>query len=495
VTPASRILPQNERPLDPSGDYVLYWMVAGRRTRYHFGLQRACELAAELRRPLVVLEALRAGYPFASDRFHAFVVQGMHANARDFASSSANYYPYVEPSPGAGSGLLEALAGRAAVVVTDWYPAFFLPRMIGSAATRCRVRVEAVDSNTLIPVSEHGRPFPTARGYRAFMQRTLKAHLARFPLEAALQHVDGPRATIPASIAKRWPALDLSVTPERLVTGLPIDHSVGVVQQTGGSHAAGRRLRVFLDGRLRKYGDDHNHPDADGTSRLSPYLHFGHLSVHELFAAVMTAERWTTRKLGKTRAGAREGWWGVSAGAEAFLDQITVWRELAFNGCHWTPGYGTYAALPAWARATLDNHRSDRRPHLYTLAQMDAAATNDDVWNAAQQELRQDGWFHGYLRMLWGKKMLEWCRDPAEVIDRMTALMNRYSLDGRDPVSALNYGWVLGQHDRPWPERPIFGTVRYMTSASTKRKLRMKNYLARYAAAAPAQGSIFDVTS
>lgn len=480
VTPASRIRPQNDRLLNPAGDYVVYWMIAARRTRYNFGLQRAVELAIELRRPLIVLEALRAGYPFASDRFHAFVIQGMRDNASDCASSQAAYYPYLEPSPGAGSGLLEMLARRSAVVVTDWFPSAFLPRMVAAAAARCAVRTEAVDGSTLIPVMDHGRGFPTARGYRAFMQRSLKLHLAAFPSEAPLGDLTGPRATVPAAILERWPAADLSAPLNRILPALPVDHSVPVVEQAGGSHAAAARMRAFLDGRLRRYGDDHNHPDAEGTSRLSPYLHFGHLSVHELFAGVMTAERWTTRKLGTTRAGAREGWWGVSASAEAFLDQITVWRELAFNGCGWTPGYGSYGALPSWARATLEAHRSDSRPRIYTLEDLDVAGTDDEVWNAAHRELRQDGWFHGYLRMLWGKKMLEWTRDPAEVLDRMAGLMNRYSLDGRDPVSTLNYGWVLGQHDRPWPARPIFGTVRSMTSASTKRKLRMKAYLARY---------------
>lgn len=480
MTPAARILSQNDAPLDPSGQYVLYWMVAARRSRYNFGLQRAVELATELRRPLVVLEALRAGYPFASDRFHAFVIHGMRDNARDFAKSRARYFPYIEPSPGAGSGLLEALSRSSAAVVTDYSPAFFLPRMVAAAARRCAVRMEAVDGSTLIPVSAHGRGFPTARGYRAFMQRSLKEHLPQFPLEAPLDRFDGPAVRIPASILERWPAADLARPLEKILASLPIDHSVGAVEQTGGSAAAAKRLRTFIERGLGRYADDHNHPDADGTSRLSPYLHFGHLAVHELFAGVMTAERWTSRKLGRTRAGAREGWWGVSADAEAFLDQITVWRELAFNGCHWTPGYGSYAALPAWARTTLEAHRRDRRPHLYSLEDLDAARTSDEVWNAAQRELKQDGWFHGYLRMLWGKKMLEWTREPAEVLDRMAHLMNRYSLDGRDPVSTLNYGWVLGQHDRPWPERPIFGTVRYMTSASTKRKLRMRNYLARH---------------
>ena len=494
TTPLARIRPQNDRPLNPQGDYVLYWMIAARRTRYNFGLQRAAELAAQLRKPLVILEALRAGYPFASDRFHAFVIGGMTDNARDASKTAALYYPYLEPEPGAGSGLLEALATTSAAVVTDWFPAFFLPRMVASASARCPVQMEAVDSNTLIPAEDHGRAFPTARGYRAFMQRNLRLHLGAFPEQNPLALAPQLRATVPSTIRTRWPAADLATPLAKLLANLPIDHAVAPVSIAGGSRQAVLTMQRFIETKLRPYGDDHNHPDADGTSHLSPYLHFGHLSVHELFAGVMTAERWTTRKLGQTRAGAREGWWGVSPGAEAFLDQITVWRELAFNGCQWTPNYGSYPALPAWARATLDAHRRDRRPHLYSLDELDAANTADEVWNAAQRELRTEGWFHGYLRMLWGKKILEWCREPADALDRMETLMNRYSLDGRDPVSSLNYGWVLGLYDRPWPERPVFGTVLYMTSASAKRKLRMKTYLERYgdAKAAGAQPSMFD---
>ena len=495
LTPPARIVRQNDRQVNPEGVYVLYWMIAARRTRHNFGLQRAAELSEELGKPLVILEALRAGYAFASDRFHAFVIAGMAANARGAASSQAVYYPYVEPQPGAGTGLLEALASHAAAIVTDWFPAFFLPRMVASAAARCAVQMEAVDSNTLIPAEAHGRAFPTARGYRAFMQRHLRSHLTAFPEENPLALAPRLRATIPSAITERWPAADLSVPMPQILAGLPIDHSVAPTSLAGGSDQARQVMRGFIEKKLRPYGDDHNHPDAEGTSRLSPYLHFGHLSIHELFAAVMTAERWTTRKLQGGRAGAREGWWGVSPGAEAFLDQITVWRELAFNGCRWTANYGAYETLPAWARATLESHRRDPRPRLYSLEDLDGANTADEVWNAAQRELRTEGWFHGYLRMLWGKKILEWCREPADALDRMAALMNRYSLDGRDPVSDLNYGWVLGLYDRPWPERPIFGTVRYMTSASAKRKLRMKAYLARYgdANAAEAQPSMLDV--
>ena len=245
----------------------------------------------------------------------------------------------------------------------------------------------------------------------------------------------------------------------------------------GGPVAAESRLSHFIGSGLAAYGEAHNHPDADATSRLSPYLHFGHISPHQVFSAVMTAERWTTRKLQKTRAGAREGWWGVSPSAEQFLDQLTVWRELALNGCAWVPDYHSYDALPR-GRA----QHSTRISMIHALTSIHSRSwtppsTHDEVWNAAQRQLRREGWFHGYLRMLWGKKILEWCRHPAEALERMETLMNRYSLDGRDPVSYLSYGWVLGRADRPWPEHEIFGTVRYMTSASAKRKLRMKNYL------------------
>ncbi len=174
----------------------------------------------------------------------------------------------------------------------------------------------------------------------------------------------------------------------------------------------------------------------------------------------MTAERWTTRKLSKRAQGARDGWWGTSASAEVFLDQLVVWRELAYNGAHYRDGYGSYETLPAWPRLTLERHQADRRPHVYSVEALDKAATHDAIWNAAMRQLKRDGWFHGYMRMLWGKKILEWSETPRTALAIMSQLMNRYSLDGRDPVSDASYAWVLGLYDRPWPERPIFGVVR-----------------------------------
>jgi deoxyribodipyrimidine photo-lyase len=476
-TPAARIRVRNDAPVSVEGSFVLYWMTAARRVRWNFGLQHAADLARDLRTPLVVLEALRCDYPWASDRLHRFVLDGMADNAAGLGGG-ARYYPYIEPAPGAGRGLIRELSKTACAIVTDDSPAFFLPHMVEAAARQSSVRLESVDSNGLLPLSVHGRAFPTARGYRAFMQRELRHHLADVPEENPL-HGLSPAGSdpVPAAVRARWPETD----PARLsLASLPIDHAVAPAPATGGSGAAHRALRRFVADRLARYAADHNHPDADATSRLSPYLHFGHLSAHEVFAAVMTAERWTTRRLNRSGGGARDGWWGVSASAEAFLDQLVVWRELSFNGCVWTQARG-WDAVPSWARATLEAHLGDPRPHRYPIEALDAAATHDPVWNAAQRQLAREGWFHGYMRMVWGKKILEWSAHPADALAGMAHLMNRYSLDGRDPISEASFGWVLGRYDRPWFERPIFGTVRYMTSESAARKLKMRQWLARYA--------------
>jgi deoxyribodipyrimidine photo-lyase len=482
--PSDRVRSLNDHPVLPDCDFVLYWMTMARRSRWNFGLQRAVDRSRELRKPLVVLEALRCDYPWASDRLHQFVLAGMQDNAREFARSRALYYPYVEPSRGHGRGLLGALAARACVVVADWYPAYFLPRMLAAAAAQVAVALEAVDSNGLIPLAAQERPYPVARSYRSFVQRTLQDHLGHVPEESPLAGLKGlPKLdAIPEAIASRWPAAgaDMLAGGVSRLAELPIDHEVGIVKMRGGMQAASRRLEGFLANQLDRYLADHNHPDDDGTSRLSPYLHFGHLSAHEVFSSVMTHERWTTRKLGPRSGGKREGWWGVSANAENFLDQVVVWRELAFNTCEYVADYKGYASLPEWARRTLQQHAADRRPHQYTFAQLDEAQTGDAVWNASQRQLRTEGWFHSYLRMLWGKKIFEWSPDAETALASMERLMDRYSLDGRDANSYAGFAWVLGRYDRPWPERPVFGTIRYMTSASAQRKLRMKRFLATY---------------
>jgi deoxyribodipyrimidine photo-lyase len=455
-------------------------MTASRRLSSNFALQHAVEHARAWKKPLVILEALRCDYRWASDRLHGFVIQGMSDHSRALEGSTVRYFPYVEPTRGAGQGLLARLAADACLVVTDDFPSFFLPRMVAAAGRRIDARLEAVDSNGVLPMRGTDKVFLTAHSFRSYMQGTLRDHLLQWP--TALTFDDLPRCpALSDDVALRWPATPASVleSPEAFLNTLPIDHSVPAAEIRGGSTAARATLRRFVDQRLARYVDDHSHPDAEGTSGLSPYLHFGHLSTHEVFDAVMTSERWTSRRLGSGKKGRREGWWGASSNAEAFLDQLITWRELGFNMCALRPDdYDKYSALPAWSRATLARHATDSRTYAYSRDEFTEGSTHDPVWNAAQRELSASGTCHNYMRMVWGKKILEWTRSPEEALETMVEVMNRHAIDGRNPNSYSGYCWTLGRYDRPWgPERPVFGSVRYMSSENTVRKLRMKRYL------------------
>ncbi len=483
--PETRIVTCNDAPVREVGDYVVYWMTAFRRVEWNFSLQRAIEWARELKKPLLVLEALRCDYPWASDRLQRFIIDGMADNARRLQKSSLSYYAYVERRRGAGRGLLSALAERACVVVTDDYPAFFLPRMLAAAARQLSVRLEKVDGNGLVPLSAADRVYETAYAFRRYLQRTLPGQLTKLPKPRPVSRLQLPRlGPLPAEIADRWPnsAPDLLENARPALADLPIDHTVSETESEGGTTAAQKTLDRFLDTRLAAYAEDRNHPDESVTSDLSPYLHFGHISSHQVFAQLVEREDWDVDRLAPESTGKRSGWWGLSESGEAFLDQLITWRELGLNKCAGQDDYDRYESLPDWARATLAEHAADRRPYVYTLAELEEASTHDPIWNAAQTQLVREGRLHNYLRMLWGKKILEWSPTPQVSAETMIALNDKYALDGRDPNSYSGIFWCLGRYDRPWgPERPIFGKIRYMSSENTARKLRISEYLARYA--------------
>ena len=481
--PQLRIRPVNDREVREDGDFVLYWMIAARRRLANFSLQRAVEVARDLGKPLLVLEPLRSDYRWASDRLHAFVVQGMADNLVEFTDAGVTYYAYVEPEPDAGKGMLEALTEKACAVVTDDFPCFFLPRMVTAAAARCPVRLEAVDGNGMLPMRAAEKVYSRAFDFRRFLQKALPPHLSDFPEGDPLRDYDLGPAKLPAGFEERWPAADeglLSGDVEELA-GLPIDHEVGPGVLHGGPRAAGKALRVFLGDRLDRYGAERSHPDSDSPSGLSPYLHFGHLSAHQVFAGLAQREEWTRERIVDTRKGQR-GWYGMGEAAEAFLDELVTWRELGFNFTSQRDDYDDYESLPEWARKSLEKHAPDERSHTYSLDEFAQSQTHDRVWNAAQRQLRETGVMQNYLRMLWGKKVLEWSRTPQEAMAILIELNNRYALDGRNPNSYSGISWVLGRYDRPWaPERDVYGVIRYMSSDNTVRKLKMKGYLAEWA--------------
>jgi deoxyribodipyrimidine photo-lyase len=479
----ARILRINDGRVSESGLFVLYWMVAARRTSSNFALDRASEWARKLDKPVLVFEPLRAGYRWASDRLHRFVIDGMADSARACDKAGVGYYPYVEAVAGDGRGLLAELGQSACVVVTDDYPAFFLPRMVRAAGEQLNVLLEAVDSNGLLPIRQAERAYPTAHQFRRYLHAALPERLSDTPVADPLGAARGPAAEVPESVLERWPAAELAVLRrDGGLVDLPIDHHVGPVSGVAGGTEAGRAaLDRFLEERLDSYAEGRNAPGADATSGLSPYLHFGHLSAHEVVAAVLDREGWSPSQVDESARGKRAGWWGVSESAEGFLDELVTWRELGFNNCALDAQCDQFDGLPDWARKTLAEHERDPRPHLYDLDTFEGAETHDELWNAAQRQLVTEGRIHGYLRMLWGKKILEWSESPRAAFDTMVELNNKYALDGRDPNSYSGISWVLGRYDRPWgPERPVFGKVRYMTSDNTARKFNVKPYLERY---------------
>ena len=483
--PQERLRVLVDRPPRPDGEFVLYWMIAQRRLSWNFALDRAIAWAEALGKPLIVLEALRCDYPWASDRIHRFVLEGMAENARRAAGKRLLYFPYVEPAVGAGKGLLRALSRRAALIVTDDFPCFFLPRMVDAAARQVECRFEAVDGNGLLPLAATDAASPTAYAFRRILQKNLPQYLDSMPTASPVDILELP--TIEKLLVKgdggpfAAASGDLLSVSAPALARLPIDHSVAAASLRGGSAAAETQLSTFLYRKLLLYAENRNQPDEDGASGLSPYLHFGHISVHQILNDLAAVERWSPEDVGAGASGARAGWWRMSPPAEAFLDQAVTWREVGYHFCHHRPDYDRFSSLPAWALATLAKHASDLRSPRYELEDLAAARTYDPLWNAAQRQLVASGQMHNYLRMLWGKKVLEWTATPAEAVATLIELNNRYALDGRNPNSYSGIFWCFGRFDRPWgPERPIFGTVRYMSSANTARKLHLKGYLARH---------------
>jgi deoxyribodipyrimidine photo-lyase len=464
---------------------------AYRRLERNHALSYAARCAEEAGRPLVVFEGLHLDDPWASQRLHQFMLEGMAANAESAGERGLNYWPFVEARAGEGRGLLKRLAERAALVVTDDFPGFIVPGQSDALARKVDVPVVAVDSNSVVPLSLLGSAVHAAahlrpRIHKAFAEAWAHRATGRLRLRgAAAKAIQAPFET--------WRSQDVTA----FVARLPLDAAVPRVAGTrGGTPAAQSRMRQFLKKRLRGYAEERSEPRslAEGhASGLSPYLHFGYISIEEVAEAVLrTAGRFTPDDLRVHNRGRREGFFSDDPDVNAFLDEALTWRDVGFNW-HWTrrdDARSLETALPKWALATLGAHASDRRSWLYTSEELEGGATHDPLWNAAQQELVATGTIHNYLRMLWGKKVLEWSPSPAAAYRTLEQLNNKYALDGRDPNSYTGILWCFGLFDRPWaPERPVMGSVRYMSSENTARKFDLAPYYS-YVSGLPTIGDV-----
>lgn len=473
------------------GRYVCYWMQQHRRLHHNFALQHAVFRAREAGVPLLIYEGLRCDYPYASDRHHAVAVRGMVEHQAALADSGVAYLPYAEPRPGAGRGLVARLLAPAVEVVTDDVPHFVVPghlRALARLANEAGIRATAVDSNGLLPIRLLDKPCPTAAVFRRHLHRHARAALAAMPAADPLAEVALPRfdegwlGPIREQFGDHRPWLQRFVRDQRAaLADLDIDHGIAPVAGTGGRTPGLANLARFLADGLERYADARSDPESGAASGLSPALHWGHLASHEVVAAVLAREPDFDPGRLPEKGGRRQGFWGLDDSSEAFLDELLTWRELGFSTAALIGDAAmAWDSLPAWARASLDAHRDDERPRTYTRAEFEAAATDDPLWNAAQRQLLREGRIHNYLRMLWGKKVLEWSSDPEQALATLFHLNDRYALDGRDPNSVSGITWCFGRYDRPWPERAIYGVVRSMSSASAERKFKLGPYLDRY---------------
>jgi deoxyribodipyrimidine photo-lyase len=426
-----------------AGGPVVYWMRRDQRVQDNWALLHAQDLARHRRQPLAVVFNFVPGLLGASRRHDAFMLGGLRQVAHDLADLGIGFaLREGEPADTVPAFVRDVAAG---VLVTDFDPLRIARAGARAVADRLDVPLHLVDAHNVVPVwRASDKQEYAARTIRPRLQRLLPEFLTDLPPLLAHPHP--------------WPATAGAVDwPDAAARRLAADAGPDIAWCEPGEAAARAALARFRTERLANYASARNDPTVAGQSDLSPYLHFGQLAPQR--AAVAVADE-------------------PGDGAAAFREELIVRRELSDNFCYYNDDHDRYEGLPAWARRTLEDHLGDPRDHLYDLAAFEAGATHDPLWNAAQTELVVRGKMHGYLRMYWAKKILEWTRDPGEALDVAITLNDRYSLDGRDPNGYVGCAWsVGGLHDRPWAERPVFGKVRYMNANGCKRKFRVDRYV------------------
>jgi deoxyribodipyrimidine photo-lyase len=447
---ADRIRLLNNASPGQNCKFVIYWMQMNRRVSENHALAYAAEVANAQGLPLLVYEGLACDYKAANNRLHTFILEGVPETAAALRSIGAGYLFSLRARRSDPNDVLYRLASEAHSVVTDDYPVFITAEHNARVPARIGIPYIAVDSSCIVPMSRHDK-----RHYGAY---TIRPKI-RLELDDWLKPVAMPK------LKRKWTEkLPTAVTPSNipeLVAGCEIDHAVRPsVEYRGGAKAANERLRVFLEDRLRRYARESSQPSKHATSNLSPYLHFGQISALEV--ALTVREYAAEYKLM----------------ADEFLEELIVRRELAFNFARFAgASVESLDVLPDWSKRTMEKHARDPRPYVYSFEQFENAGTHDDLWNAAQRELLLRGTIHGYYRMYWGKKVIEWSPTYEEALRTMIRLHDVYALDGRDPNTYTNILWCFGLHDRPWGERPVFGQLRYMSYEGMKRKTDVAAYI------------------
>ncbi|MCC5927532.1 MAG: hypothetical protein JJU41_13345 [Bacteroidetes bacterium] len=480
-----RKFPRNNHPINEDGDYVLYWMSINRRLQYNYALELAVGYANKLDKPLLIYEGLSCDIPWACDRFHQFLIEGMAETDTFCRDNGISYYSYIEKEPEEGAGLVESLAKNACVIIADEYPVYIIRPYNRLMARKVNVPYITVDSNGIIPLNLTEKAPYSAYIFRKIMQKHFLNCFQNGPAENPLDDLQNRSGvSLSEKHLKQWPdAAPLYEDIPATVASLHINHQVKSLAMKGTRAYALQQMNQFLENKLNDYHEKRNDPDEGAASGLSPWLHYGKISEYEVVLAALRRQPrdWSYDDITFNK-GQRDGFFNGNPNVEAFLDELITWREVGFHFCHHVHNYDKYESLPDWALQTLEEHSMDERQYVYSFEELENAQTHDPIWNAAQRQLVRDGIIQNYLRMLWGKKVLEWTPDPRTALEYLIELNNKYAIDGRDPNSYSGIFWIFGRFDRAWgPERPIYGKVRYMTSDSTAKKIKLKSYLREYA--------------
>ncbi|TGK37593.1 deoxyribodipyrimidine photolyase [Leptospira gomenensis] len=486
-----RVRDLNQKPVREEGAFVLYWMSTARRLAWNHSLDYAIHVSKKYQKELLIYEPLKMDYPWSSPRLHRFLLEGMEANAKDAEKLGFVYRAFVETPDNPIQEVLGKIAANASLVVTDDYPCYIVPDLLKGISAKLECKLLAVDSNSILPLSQYGESVSAARILRPRIHRL-------FPL--SWPNVSSSKPEKPYSpkgeswLAKnpdsplytvRWyfPGPD---TIESICkkTNFLCPEVLPVSEKKGGRSEGLKLLKRFVKHGLGGYAEKRSRPqrpEDSYSSFLSPYLHFGHISQEETVCAALDWNLeggWNPGVIVPENKNKREGYFHPDENVNSFLDELVTWRDVGFLAFWNEPSFRKdLNSLPDWVRKNLDYHRNDVRPYLYTKEQLENAKTHDPVWNAAQKELVLSGSMQNYLRMLWGKKVIEWTSDYETAFEILEDFNNKYAYDGRDPNSYTGILWCFGLFDRPWfPERNVFGNIRYMSSDSTAKKFKLQEY-------------------
>jgi deoxyribodipyrimidine photo-lyase len=445
----ARIAVRRSGAPDPKGKCVVHWMQRAQRSRDNHALDVAVEVGNALNLPVVTFFAPVPYYPNANLRHYRFLQQGIGDIAEGCRERGVGFVLRRYPEH---SLLKFCDEVRVAIVVGDENPMREPESWRQKAAKKLRVPLWTVDADVIVPSALLEKAQYAARIIRPRLKAQFPTYLrecANPSAEVAFKRPAGLKSlAVDEDILKDWEELDRSVQP---------------LDSFKGGTAEGMRLAGdFVENKLAKYPELHNAAEQDGTSRLSPYLHFGQISPLRVALMVKAAK--------KASAEARED----------YLDQLITWRELSINFVRFNPTYDSIECAEDWAHRTLAAHARDKRPQIYTRDQLERAETYDELWNAAQRQMLYKGWMHNYMRMYWTKKILEWTPSPAVAYQYAVYLNDKYFLDGRDPNGYAGVAWsIAGKFDRPWFDRPIFGQIRYMNDSGAKKKFDTEKYIAQ----------------